>query len=116
MAVTPFRGKLSIDPPGSAHADKKNQARLQISGRCRPPILSAWRSAHSYEKLALWAVTEGTDKFGYEAANGLGRRCAPAARRRLGLGGLAIMAGVITFGVQRRRPGTAIVTGRGSNG
>ena len=108
LAFAPFRGKLTIDAPVWSPDEKDDRTQeLRIRGRCRAPVLSAWRSPGPEDQLALWAVTEGTEMSGYEAPGGLGRRCAPAARRRLSVGGLSVVAGVVAFAVQRRRSPTS---------
>lgn len=116
VVLAPFQGRLSIEAPASTGVDgiEKIQ-RFQVKGRCRSPILSAWRSPRPDEKLRFWAVTNGTDTPGYAAANGLGSRCAPAARRRLGLGALGIVVGavILTFLGRRDNDGGDVVRFRG---
>lgn len=80
LAVLPFTGQMSLQQGDTNAGGEGLSAVTAIEGRCRPPVISAWRQSDS-EGKGLWAVTVGTNMQGY--ANMDGRLCADRARRRL---------------------------------
>ncbi|MDQ1506922.1 MAG: hypothetical protein QOD57_4649 [Actinomycetota bacterium] len=101
LAALPFTGTTTLHGPvGDDHPITADTA---LQGRCRPPIVSAWRKPGRDERF--WAVTVETNMQG-DTRGSLGRWCADDARRRLlGAVGLGVAAvGTVIFG--RRRPPT----------
>jgi hypothetical protein len=102
LALVPYTGRSTIEVPaaGSQPPDEDGNFLtltnfMAIQGRCRPPVISAWRK-DGPEDEGLWAVTVGTNMMGYSKANSMEHYCAHNARRRL-LGSLGL--GVLGMGV-----------------
>jgi hypothetical protein len=61
LAVVPFEHRIPLEEAGSTAA-----------ARCRPPSIAAWHNGDKGE-LQLWAVSDGTDRSGYEVRAGAER-------------------------------------------
>lgn len=106
LAVLPYAGRSEVEAPEAgneapdADGNFLNLYRIIIAeGRCRPPIVSAWRKDTSDDE-GLWAVTVGTNEMGYSQVTLLDHLCARSARKRLlgslGLGVLGAGAVVVS--------------------
>jgi hypothetical protein len=60
FAVRPYRHTIDL---GSARTSTQGGVTLELDAECSPAITSAWDSG-SRDRLALWAVTVGTDMMG----------------------------------------------------
>jgi len=118
LVVLPYTGTSEVEVSDASNeapdADGNflNVYRIAVvEGRCRPPLVSAWRKARPDDSLP-WTVTVSTNMEGprgYTKVGSLGRWCADSARRRLlgslGLGVLGV--GAVLIGRRIKPPATS---------
>jgi hypothetical protein len=92
LALVPFRVSIPLGTKG------------QVRPTCSPPLISAWHRGPK-DQVALWAVTVGTDKSGYEVRSGAEPWCGEKARPRLGISVvLLVVSGALLLRARRRSP------------
>ncbi len=90
LVLVPFKMSISI---GNAR---------QATVRCKPPIVSAWKSGPK-EEPQLWAVTVGTGTTLGTVPEGHEPWCTESARRRLTGAGMLLGAAASTAIFARRQ-------------
>jgi len=109
LALLPYTGSSEVEVPDASNPAPDADGNFltltritSIEGRCRPPVISAWRR-DGPDDQGLWAVTVGTNEMGYAKATSMGHLCAHSARRRL-LGSLGLGVGAVLVGRRIQPP------------